>query len=100
MSIEEARLEICNLTGDHYPEIKQLMDAAYNELGGAWPEHTITYLIEEFPEGQIGIVDGGKLVGIALSVQVDYARFSNPHTYEDIVDSNDNVKNDLSGDAL
>jgi len=40
------------------------------------------------------------LVGIALSVQVDYTRFSNPHTYEDIVDANDRVNNNKDGDAL
>lgn len=100
MSIEDARLEICNLSTEQYPQIKALMDEAYPELGGAWPEHTLAHLIKEFPEGQIGIVDEGKLVGIALSVQVNYSRFSNPHTYEDIVDSNDRVASDRDGDAL
>ncbi|MCC2617287.1 bifunctional GNAT family N-acetyltransferase/carbon-nitrogen hydrolase family protein [Aestuariibacter halophilus] len=100
MSVEEARLELCNLSKSQYPEIKALMDEVYNELGGAWPKHTIDYLIDEFPEGQIGIVDEGKLVGIALSVQVDHKRFSNPHTYEDIVDSNDNVKHQADGDSI
>ncbi len=100
MSIEKARLEICNLSNDQYDQIKQLMDQAYPELGGAWPRHTISRLISQFPEGQIGIIDEGQLVGIALSVQVDYARFSNPHTYDDIVDSNDNIFSDKNGDAL
>lgn len=96
----DARLTICNLTLDQYPEIKSLMDEAYPGLGGAWPRHTIARLIEQFPEGQVGILDDGKIVGLALSVQVDYARFSNPHTYEDIVDRNDRVVSDPEGDAL
>lgn len=100
MSIEEARLKIGNLSLDQYPQIKALMDEAYPELGGAWPQHTLAHLIEAFPEGQIGIYDDGEVVGIALSVQVNYARFSNPHTYEDIVDSNDRVASDPDGDAL
>lgn len=100
MSIEAARLNIRNLAMEEYPQIKGLMDEAYPELGGAWPQHTLAHLIEQFPEGQIGIFDEGELVGIALSVQVNYARFSNPHTYEDIVDSNDNVVSDPEGDAL
>ncbi len=100
MSLEKARLEICNLTMDQYPQIKSLMDEAYPDLGGSWPQHTIKRLIEDFPEGQIGIVDDGELVGIALSVQVNYARFSDPHTYEDIVDSNDRIDSDENGDAL
>lgn len=100
MTTEQKHLDICNLSMAMYPEIKSLMDDAYPELGGAWPTHTIEYLIKEFPEGQIGILADGKLVGLALSVQVDYDRFSNPHTYEDIVDTNDRVNNNSEGDAL
>ena len=100
MLSDKPHLELCNLTFAQYSQIKQMMDEAYPELGGAWPEHTIQRLIEEFPEGQIGVVDGDELVGIALAVQVDYQRFSNPHTYEDIVDSNDNVFNNPEGNAL
>ena len=100
MSVEKTRLAICNLTKEQYPQIKTLMDEAYPDLGGAWPSHTIFRLIDQFPEGQIGIVDDEQLVGIALSVQVDYARFSNPHTYDDIVDGHDRVFSDPNGDAL
>jgi len=100
MSAEKTHLEICNLTREQYPQIKTLMDEAYPDLGGAWPSHTIFRLIDQFPEGQIGIVDDGVLVGLALSVQVDYARFSNPHTYEDIADGHDRVFSDTTGDAL
>lgn len=101
MSIEAARIEICNLRLDQYPQIKDLMDDVYSDLGGAWPKHTIEQLIEDFPEGQLGILDGGNLVGLALSVQVPYARFSNPHTYEDIVSTKtDKIKNDKNGDAM
>lgn len=96
----DARLTICNLTLDQYPDIKALMDEAYPELGGAWPRHTLARLIKQFPEGQIGILDEGRVVGIALSVLVDYARFSNPHTYEDIVDRNDRIVSNPDGDAL
>ena len=100
MVTEKSHLELCNLTLDQYSEIKHLMDEAYPELGGAWPEHTIQRLIEEFPQGQIGVIDNDEVVGIALSVQVDYKRFSNPHTYEDIVGPNDVITSDPKGDAL
>ncbi|TVZ40405.1 putative amidohydrolase [Alteromonadaceae bacterium 2753L.S.0a.02] len=100
MPQEQSNIQLCNLTEKFYDQVKGLMDAAYPDLGGAWPLHTITRLIKEFPEGQIGIIDGEELIGLALTVQVDYQRFSNPHTYEDIVDSNDDVKNDPEGDAL
>jgi hypothetical protein len=35
MTSEKARIEICNLTLNQYDEIKELMDAAYQSLGGA-----------------------------------------------------------------
>lgn len=100
MPQEKLNIQLCNLTEKYYGQIEALMDEAYPDLGGAWPLHTITRLIEEFPEGQIGVIDSDELVGIALTVQVDYQRFSNPHVYEDIVDSNDDVKNNPEGDAL
>ncbi|MEK9713681.1 MAG: carbon-nitrogen hydrolase family protein [Thalassolituus sp.] len=100
MTTEKTHLELCNLSLVQYDQIKVLMDEAYPELGGAWPQHTIERLIDEFPEGQIGVIDGEVLVGIALSVQVDYKRFSNPHTYEDIVGPNDVISSNGEGDAL
>jgi predicted amidohydrolase len=100
MTVEQAHLQLCNLTNNHYPQIKALMDEVYSELGGSWPQRTIDHLIAEFPEGQIAISDNDVIVGIALSLQVDYNRFSNPHTYDDIVDSQDNVHIDPKGDAL
>ncbi len=100
MEHEELKLNLRNLQLSDYPQLKQLMDRVYEDLGGAWPRHTIEQLIKEFNEGQICIEDGDQLVGIALTVLVDYARFSNPHTYEDIVDSRDRLKNNPDGDAL
>ena len=50
--------------------------------------------------GVASVIDGDTLVGIALSVQVDYKRFSNPHTYEDIVGANDVIRSNPDGDAL
>ncbi|WMN58516.1 bifunctional GNAT family N-acetyltransferase/carbon-nitrogen hydrolase family protein [Pseudoalteromonas xiamenensis] len=100
MPHEKARLTLCNLKQEDYPKIKGLMDEAYPDLGGAWPSHTIYRLIEQFPEGQIGILDNEVLVGLALSVQVDYKRFADPHTYEDIVDAQNRIFSDQKGDAL
>lgn len=109
MDHEELRLSLRNLTTADYPQLKRLMDWVYPDIGGAWPQQTIEQLIEEFPEGQICIVDGDVLVGVALTVQVDYGRFSNPHTYDDIIDTrsenhqapnDERIKNNPDGDAL
>lgn len=89
-----------NLTYADYDQLKVLMDLVYDDLGGAWPFHTFKKLVDEFPEGQICLVDHEKIIGVALSVCVDYATFSNPHTYEDLTGKRLNIHHDMNGDAI
>ena len=100
MSLDDLHLNLRNLTPDDYPQLKSLMDAVYDDIGGAWPEHTITKLIQEFPDGQLGIEDGGRLVGVALTVKVDYDEFSNPHRYDDLIGHREVILNAPEGDAM
>lgn len=100
MHIDEMHLVIRNLKHEDYPRLKVLMDQVYDDIGGAWPEHTIFKLIDDFPEGQICVFDGDELAGVALSVQVRYDRFSNPHSYEDLIGKRMTILNDPEGDAL
>jgi len=57
-------------------------------------------MIEKFPDGQICIEDNGRLVAVALTARVDYQRFSNPHTYDDLVAKNDRILYNPEGDTL
>lgn len=100
MSLEDLHLNLRNLTSDDYEQLKSLMDAVYHDIGGAWPKHTIDKLIQEFPDGQIAIEDDGVLVGVALTVQVDYDEFSNPHKYDDLIGHREIILNDPEGDAM
>lgn len=100
MSPDELYLQMRNLTVTDYPQLKQLMDKVYPDLGGAWSERTIARLVKDFPEGQIVLEDKGVVVGVALTVMVKYARFSNPHTYDDLMDARQTILNDPKGDAL
>ncbi|MED5525962.1 MULTISPECIES: bifunctional GNAT family N-acetyltransferase/carbon-nitrogen hydrolase family protein [Pseudomonadota] len=100
MSTEDLILKVRELTKDDFPQLKQLMDTVYKDIGGSWPKHTIDTLIGQFPEGQICIEDQGQLVAVALTVQVDYKRFSNPHTYDDLITNRMTIAHDDNGDAL
>jgi len=100
MPHEELHLNLRNLTAEDYPEIKVLMDRIYNDIGGAWPQDTIEALIKSFPEGQICIEDSGELVAFALTVCVNYERFSNPHTYDDLILQNEQLWHNDDGDSL
>ncbi|MDX1604992.1 MAG: GNAT family N-acetyltransferase, partial [Candidatus Competibacterales bacterium] len=99
MSIE-LHPKLRNLTLQDYPKIKQLMDAVYDDIGGAWPRSTIENLVTDFPDGQIVVEDDSRIVGLALTVRVDYATFSNPHTYDDLVGKHYEILNNPDGDAL
>lgn len=100
MSIEALHLKLRNLDPGDYPQIEQLMDRVYDDIGGAWPQPVIEKLAKQFPDGQIVIEDDDRIVGLALTVQVDYATFSNPHTYDDLQGKRNEVMHNPDGDAL
>jgi GNAT superfamily N-acetyltransferase len=97
---EDLHLKIRILETSDYPQLKALMDSIYDGIGGAWPEHTIFKLMDDLPEGKICLVDLDTIVRVALSVQVNYLRFSNPHTYDDLISAKETILNDSAGDAL
>lgn len=97
---EDLHIKIRNLEKQDYPQLKILMDQIYQDIGGSWPEHTIFKLIDDLPEGQICVVDHEQIIGVALSVQVDYQQFSNPHTYDDLISKRETILNNPNGDAL
>mgnify|MGYP000719459423 FL=1 len=97
---EDLHIKIRNLEKQDYPQLKDLMDQIYQDIGGSWPEHTIFKLIDDLPEGQICVVDHDRIIGVALAVQVDYQQFSNPHTYDDLISKRETILNNSNGDAL
>ncbi|MFB6456055.1 GNAT family N-acetyltransferase [Chitinophaga sp. Hz27] len=78
-------VEIRNLTVEDYFDLKESMVSAYTDMVGSyWREPTIRRLINIFPEGQIAVTVNEKVVGCALSIIVDYNKFGDDHTYEQI----------------
>lgn len=96
----ELQLTLRNLTVDDFGQVGELMDQVYPDLGGAWPLNTLARLVSDFSEGQICIVDNQTIVGVALTLRVTYSRFSNPHTYDDLMNHKNEAINDKEGDAL
>ncbi|WP_041054736.1 bifunctional GNAT family N-acetyltransferase/carbon-nitrogen hydrolase family protein [Vibrio owensii] len=83
-----------------YLELADLMDLVFYDVGGSWPRMTIMDLIHQFPDGQICIEDNGKIVAAALTIKVDYNRFSLPHLYTDIITEKNVIQNQVTGDAM
>ena len=67
----EHKLNLRHLELKDYPELKEIMDLVYPELGGAWPEKKFRAQLAVFPDGQICIEDHGKVVAAAFAVIVD-----------------------------
>ncbi|MDR9828902.1 bifunctional GNAT family N-acetyltransferase/carbon-nitrogen hydrolase family protein [Vibrio sp. FNV 38] len=94
------KLSLRTIEAKDYPQLAELMDLIFPDVGGAWPRMTILDLIHQFPDGQICIVDNEKIVGAALTIKVDYNRFSLPHFYTDIINEQNVIQNQRSGDAM
>ncbi|MFW6293587.1 MAG: GNAT family N-acetyltransferase [Spirochaetota bacterium] len=93
-------IRLRNLLLGDYHELKEIMDIVYPDLDGAWPRSVIASLVQRFPEAQFCIEDNGKLVAAALTVRVDYRRFIDVHTYDELVEGEQEVIHQPHGDAL
>ena len=96
----ETLIRLRNLRRTDHDELERLENVVYPDLGGAWPRGTIDGLLDSFPEGQICIEDQGRIVAAALTVRVNYNRFSSPHRYRDLVSADLTIHDDPAGDAL
>lgn len=100
MTKPQHHLSLRTLRVSDYPDVKALMDAVYPSLGGAWPQHKIETQIRTFPDGQICIEDKGKVVACAMAVIVDYDKFGDKHTYDEITGDAYLSTHDPNGDVL
>ncbi len=96
----EHRLTLRNLRLSDYEDIRHIMDIVYPTMQGAWTREQFTSQFARFAEGQICIEDNGRVVAAAMSLIVDYARYGDRHTYEQITGNGYLTTHDPSGDTL
>lgn len=98
---QEMHVEVHHLEPADYNDLKKAMLAAYPKMDDAyWTRKHIKDLLTTFPEGQIGVYVNGQLVGAALSLIVDYRKFSDNHTYEQITGGESFETHTEDGDTL
>ncbi len=95
----EHKLQLRHLTLADYPDIKSIMERVYPDLG-ITPEKKFIAQLTVFPEGQICIEDHGVVVAAAFSVVVDYDKFGDSHTYNQITGNAYLTTHDPQGDVL
>lgn len=96
----EHRLVLRNLILDDYPDIEHVQNRVYNTTGGAISEKKFRNQLNAFPEGQICIEDDGKIVAAAFALIVDYDKFGDHHTYDEITGNAYLSTHDPKGDVL
>lgn len=86
MESPETKIELRNLKIEDYQDLKEAMEKAYTDYDDEpWRLKDIRLLLDKFPEGQICVCVNDQVVGCALSIIVDYDKFGDNHTYEQIV---------------
>lgn len=101
MSEDIEKVELRRLNIDDYQELRTTEEEAYrNWEGPAWDEQNIRTLLDIFPEGQLAVAVNDKVVGCALSLIVNYERFGDEHTYNEITGNMTFSTHNPRGDIL
>ncbi len=99
--IETTQIELRNLLLEDYEGLTESMKKAYPGWQDAlWKRGQIKDLLTKFPEGQLCILVNGKVAGSALSIIVDYKKYGDKHTYEQITGNCTFSTHDPDGDVL
>ena len=94
------KLSLRNLDLDDYDDVRAIMNQVYPNMGGGWTKKAYRSMLKVFPEGQICIEDNGKVVAAAFAVVVDYDKFGDQHTYDEVVGDAYLSTHDPNGDVL
>ncbi|MBV6654431.1 MAG: GNAT family N-acetyltransferase, partial [Mameliella sp.] len=95
------KIELRNLTLDDYIGLKEAMIKAYSGGGVThWNRASIEKLLHVFPDGQICVVVDGKVAACALSIIIDYRKYGDKHTYDQITGKETFDTHEENGDVL
>lgn len=86
MNLEDIdNIELTFLKIEDYEALKKAMVQSYQTMPDSyWKEDQIANLLDKFPEGQVVLKINNELVGCALSIIVDWDKYTVNHTYKDI----------------
>jgi predicted amidohydrolase/ribosomal protein S18 acetylase RimI-like enzyme len=98
---DELKVMVRRLELADYKDLLESMKLAYTSFDeGMWKRRHVAKLLKIFPEGQIAVEVNGKVVGCALSLIVDYDKFGDSHTYDEITADETFDTHDPAGDVL
>lgn len=101
MEITTTKIELRHLEYQDYIGLKEAMIQAYADGSVThWQRKSIKKLLDIFPQGQLCVMVDGAVAACALSIIVDYDRYGDNHTYEQITGGETFSTHDPQGDVL
>lgn len=99
--MEANHVEVRHLTSHDMEELREACRTVYHtkELD-TWNDTVVDALLTKFPDGQICVCVDGKVVGCAFSIIIDYNKFGDDHTYEQITSGMTFINHNPNGDVL
>jgi len=96
----EHHLVLRRLGLDDYDNICEIMNRIYKRVDGAWTPKEYTSILNKFKAGQICIENNGTVIAAAFSIIVDYSKYGDNHTYNQITGNACATTHDSKGDVL
>lgn len=96
----DIKIEVRNFQLADFTDLTESMRGAYPNIEDDWAKQDIKTLLKKFPEGQICVEVNGKVVACAFALIVDYDKFGDKHTYEQITGNYKFTTHDPKGDVL
>ncbi len=94
-------IEIRHLRFDDYLGLRRAMDSVYAVIDEeSWTRAEVNKLLDIFPAGQLCVLVDGRVAACALTIIVDYQKYGDRHTYQQITGDYSFDTHDPKGDTL
>jgi predicted amidohydrolase/GNAT superfamily N-acetyltransferase len=99
--MEANHIIVRHLTKKDMTELRAASTEVYKaKVLDTWSEEVVDALLAKFPDGQICVCVDGKVVGCAFSLIIDFQKFGDDHTYDQITSGMTFTNHTPSGDVL
>lgn len=95
----EQSLELRQITIDDYDEIVALQQKSFPGMA-PWKRDQLASHVERFPEGQLCVVYGGRIVGSSSSLIVGFDEYGSNHSWAQVSGNGFITNHDPEGDTL
>lgn len=101
VNIDESKIIIRPIQKEDIPDVVRVANLAFGIPGVAYSEKNYENHISVFPEGQLCVLYDGEYVGSCSSVILDYDKYGDEHTFDEVsIGGNIDKNHTYDGDTL